>query len=754
MMCRINRLSHPGKILLIALALVISSCSGDMKVTTVANYQKYKNTPLGVEVIKLSSSDTQDGCYGEGSIITLDMELSDALTVDDPSTLSIPLVLGESIRQANYSSGNGSAVFHFVYQVAAGDNSPRLQYAEGASLTLTPLAIAGKNLVQAKIQPKSLTLPATTALESLGSLKKIIIDTTAPKLPSGLAFSKSQAAQGDDPILTWSASDDANFKDYELKLCAKDDCESSCTTLQRISSSEAHFSGFVDGSYHACVRAWDHALNSSAFAASAGKIELDRTAPEAPSSVVFDKAYYSGSAAKISFNPSKDLDLDFYRAKICRQADCQNQCAGEQTLKKLTAEFSLQEAQPVFACVQAVDKAGNVSAWTASLQTALSDSQAPLIDLGVARRAGTSFTLRPSVTDASPLSYAWTQVSGPGSIQFESATAKDTLIAADQEGVYQLKLTVSDATGHSSSAQVQLSWDRSLVLSLGRHDSCAIYPRGELRCWGRNNIGQLGYNSIKMIPTIPSAAVNLGTGRSALSVSVGGFHTCAILDDSSIKCWGLNTSGELGYGDSLVRYVPDSAAVQLGSGRKALAVSTGFNHTCAVLDNGTVKCWGGNSSGQLGYGDTTNRFSPPEQSLDLGAGRTALAISTSQDSSCALLDNGSVKCWGANTYGQLGYGDTTQRLSPSSLAIDFGASLTVKSLPRAGRYYFCAILSDDTARCWGNNGSGALGDGTSTNRSTPVALQSSLYGNPKQLALGGSGSCALFAGGTVSCWGD
>ncbi|MCX6129573.1 MAG: hypothetical protein NTX25_10980, partial [Proteobacteria bacterium] len=187
-------------------------------------------------------------------------------------------------------------------------------------------------------------------------------------------------------------------------------------------------------------------------------IELDRIAPEAPASVTFDRALYPGSRAKVSFAASRDEDLDFYRAKVCRQADCQNQCEGEQTLKTLVAEFNLQEAQAVYACVQAVDKTGNASAWTVSRQTALSDSQAPLIDLGGARRAGTSFTLRPSVTDASPLSYAWTQVSGPGSIQFESATAKDTLIAADQEGVYQLKLTVSDATGHSSSAQVQLSW--------------------------------------------------------------------------------------------------------------------------------------------------------------------------------------------------------------------------------------------------------------------------------------------------------
>ena len=169
--------------------------------------------------------------------------------------------------------------------------------------------------------------------------------------------------------------------------------------------------------------------------------------------------------------------------------------------------------------------------------------------------------------------------------------------------------------------------------------------------------------------------VDLGSGRTAKSVSAGGSHTCAVLDNSGVKCWGGNAAGQLGLGDAAGRgsqggqMGDDLPAVDLGSGRSAKAVAAGENHTCALLDNNRVKCWGDNQFGQLGLGDTASRGSAAGQmgdnlpAVDLGKGRTAQAIATgaAADHTCALLDDGKVKCWGLNDAGQLGLGDTGNR---------------------------------------------------------------------------------------------
>src|SRR6185295_8790590 len=119
--------------------------------------------------------------------------------------------------------------------------------------------------------------------------------------------------------------------------------------------------------------------------------------------------------------------------------------------------------------------------------------------------------------------------------------------------------------------------------------------------------------------------------------------------------WGANSSGQLGYGDTAQRFDPGTTVVNLGAGRTAKRLAAGLNHTCAILDNDTLKCWGANSSGQLGYGDATNRLAPQDTPVNLGTGRTALLVTAGANHTCALLDDTSIKCWGTNSNGQLGY---------------------------------------------------------------------------------------------------
>ena len=122
-------------------------------------------------------------------------------------------------------------------------------------------------------------------------------------------------------------------------------------------------------------------------------------------------------------------------------------------------------------------------------------------------------------------------------------------------------------------------------------------------CWGRNDEGQLGLGD-KTDRTVPTAITDFGTGRTVKSLALGGFHTCAILDDDSVKCWGRNSNGQLGVGDTNSR----SSSTTVDHTAKSLHL--GGYASCAVLDDDSVKCWGWNPQGQVGDGTTVDRYSP------------------------------------------------------------------------------------------------------------------------------------------------
>ncbi|MEC7280405.1 MAG: hypothetical protein VXV98_10285, partial [Candidatus Thermoplasmatota archaeon] len=163
----------------------------------------------------------------------------------------------------------------------------------------------------------------------------------------------------------------------------------------------------------------------------------------------------------------------------------------------------------------------------------------------------------------------------------------------------------------------------------------------------------------------PSATpIDLGTDRTAVAMATGAAHTCAILDNTDLKCWGRDSEGQLGDGGSNTNTnTPPTTAIDLGTGRTAVAVESRGYHTCAILDNGDVKCWGSDEYGQLGDGgplwyssSPTDLNAPSTTAIDLGAGRTAIAIDLGSYYTCAILDNGEVKCWGMDNNGQLGDG--------------------------------------------------------------------------------------------------
>jgi len=252
--------------------------------------------------------------------------------------------------------------------------------------------------------------------------------------------------------------------------------------------------------------------------------------------------------------------------------------------------------------------------------------------------------------------------------------------------------------------------------------------------------GELGNNSDNNSPT-PVQVTGIST---AIQVSAGGYHTCALLSDHTVRCWGAGGSGELGDGT----YDDSSVPVQATGISNAIAISTGRNHTCALLSGGTVKCWGYNYYGQLGdgtYGSDSDSSTPV-----LVSGITsAIAIDAGNSHTCALLFDHTVRCWGYNYYGQLGNNSTTN--SSTSVQV---SSITSATAIAAGGSHTCALLSNKTVKCWGYNGDGELGDGATDDNDSPIAVQVSGISSATAISAGGSHTCVLLSGGSVRCWGD
>ncbi|MGB2285915.1 MAG: hypothetical protein ACPH8S_03530, partial [Poseidonia sp.] len=284
-------------------------------------------------------------------------------------------------------------------------------------------------------------------------------------------------------------------------------------------------------------------------------------------------------------------------------------------------------------------------------------------------------------------------------------------------------------TNAPSSTAIDLGTGRTAVaMHAGWHFTCAILDNGDVKCWGRDDQGQLGDGGSNTDTNVPSStAIDLGTGRTAVALTTGQTHACAILDNGDLKCWGDDWKGQLGDGGSNTdTSAPSSTAIDLGTGRTAVAIAAGSWHTCAILDNGDLKCWGADGDGQLGDGGSnTDTNTPSSTPIDLGTGRTAVAVSAGATHTCAILDNGDVKCWGRDNEGQLGDGGSDTNINtPPSTPVDLGTGRTAVAVS-AGDYHTCAILDNGEAKCWGSNVYGQLGIGSNTEQGSPVAVSGS-----------------------------
>jgi alpha-tubulin suppressor-like RCC1 family protein len=276
-------------------------------------------------------------------------------------------------------------------------------------------------------------------------------------------------------------------------------------------------------------------------------------------------------------------------------------------------------------------------------------------------------------------------------------------------------------------------------LVAGGSHTCALDSSGGVKCWGNNNIGQLGDGTtIARYTPVEVSGLNSGV----IALAAGARHTCALDKDGGVKCWGKNNYGQLGDGTTNDRYMPVEV-IGLSSGVTALA--TGVDYTCALTSEGGIKCWGWNGYGQLGDGTTDDHYTPVDVS---GLTSGVIGLTTGWIHTCALTSSGGLKCWGWNNHGQLGDNTTEYKHTPVDV---IGLTRESKSIV-AGGNYTCSIIIGGEVYCWGHNYYGQLGDGTTTDKLTPVAV-SGLSSGVQALTAGWHHTCAITSNGGVMCWG-
>ena len=279
--------------------------------------------------------------------------------------------------------------------------------------------------------------------------------------------------------------------------------------------------------------------------------------------------------------------------------------------------------------------------------------------------------------------------------------------------------------------------------------SCAILNDGTVSCWGHNNQGQLG-DGTQISRYVPTPTLSLGGGVKAVDIAVGGQHSCAVLDDGNVKCWGSNAYGQLGDGTTTDSYSPISSSGFTGTSQ-AIAITAGWTFTCALIEDGSVKCWGRNNLGQLGIGTSGNTpVTTPTQITSFGTGLHAVDIDGGYAQSCAVINDGRVMCWGQGSNGRLGTGNSAQQNTPTFTA-SLGADRYAKQVIQGGGHG-CAIIDDGTVKCWGSGES--TGTGTTADVYTPTTTDSLGVGRTAEAIIGGSGhTCAILDDATMACWG-
>ncbi len=523
----------------------------------------------------------------------------------------------------------------------------------------------------------------------------------------------------------------------------------------------------------------DGAGNVSSCSSSSITYINDMKDPGQPGSVTAvatatDKIQVSWASAVDNFTASGNM---LYQ--VCWRATPTGGCIGNQQTGAGATSYTitgLTPSQRYWIEVQALDLAGNVSGYTTAVtdktfgpgatiavSAGFNHTCALLADgtvrcwgdnnygqLGDGTNVDRPAPVDPGLTDIVAISTGGAAIANVASTCALSASGTVYCWGSNQYG----QLGNGSLGGQSSSPAAVVGISNAVSISAGGHNGCAVLSTGEIKCWGLGAQGELG-NGTSANSGTPVLVSGIST---AVQVDVGYRFVCALLADGSARCWGDGGGGRLG--DNNISGHSSSTPVNVMGLGSAKQIDVGGYHACALRYNGQVRCWGSNVSGQLGNGTLTDSGI----AVDVLSGGSVLgnvrSISAGGDyprppnadnygSSCAVLADGTMKCWGYNNFGQLGDGTTsTQNQAVTVL----GASNVAQST--SGAEHNCFMAGDGQLKCWGSGGDYRLGTGTTSNASTPVAVQN-LAGQERmpQIAAGGAHSCGRTSNGRVYCWG-
>jgi alpha-tubulin suppressor-like RCC1 family protein len=294
-------------------------------------------------------------------------------------------------------------------------------------------------------------------------------------------------------------------------------------------------------------------------------------------------------------------------------------------------------------------------------------------------------------------------------------------------------------TPQQSSVPVAIPGISDAVAISASSTTCVLLGTGVVECWGGDNNGLRGDGT-----TTPTLAPTPVTGiTTAVAISVSD-HACAVLKNGTIECWGDNTRGELGNG---VLGGLSATPVLVQGITNAVAVSTGSQVSCALLADGTARCWGRDSNGALGtFGPALGHSSTPVVVKGISG---AVKITSGGGTTCVLLSNGNVKCWGANLSGEAGNGSRNYGRLPAPVLVKKVSKALNVSMNGVG----CAALAGGTAKCWGTNYFGSLGTGLPPNEGPKMAALVPRLAHVGSVTAGIDFACAVIADGTARCWG-
>jgi alpha-tubulin suppressor-like RCC1 family protein len=365
----------------------------------------------------------------------------------------------------------------------------------------------------------------------------------------------------------------------------------------------------------------------------------------------------------------------------------------------------------------------------------------------ISNTGGTSASSISETTLAAPFSFAGG--SFPGTLGSCSTTitagASCTVVVAfapTDTNLHSGTLTLSYNNGSATvTVDRALSGQGASVSQVvtGDAHSCVLLSTGEIKCWGSDSNGQLGNDASFTSSQVP---VSVSGITSAIQIAAGANHTCARLSNQRINCWGKNTEGQLGDGTFTSSGIP----VQVSNYTDFNLVTAGATSSCAKRTNGALYCWGNDSDGQLGNG-ATGSVDTPSAVTDLGAGSNVTHLSAGVSHACARTSAGNLKCWGLDSSGELGDGaGVTVTLDPVDV---FGFEVSGASSVYTGGSHSC-LISSGTAQCFGKNDYGQLGNGGSGDQFSAVAVSG--LSSVTALSLGLSHSCAIDSS-LGYCWG-